>query len=168
MLCALFWKIRHPFFRAHFSSILDRIRMEHIEQISSSESKLSFVSICSIRIRSRNREKRARPYYYFHVLSLYHGCLGLRPPHLKSLPFRLSFSAPLFQLSLLLDDARTRPIQHLKSCVNSFLKKSRFLERILMEHIDTKDSLDSWLQIVCICSIRIRSRTQDIRHFCTL
>ena len=35
---------------------------------------------------------------------------------------------------------------------------SRFLEVILMEHIDMKSSLESKLQIGYICSIRIRSR----------
>ena len=39
---------------------------------------------------------------------------------------------------------------------------SRFIEVILIEHIDTKGSLDSKLQIDYICSIRIRSRNKDI------
>ena len=34
---------------------------------------------------------------------------------------------------------------------------SQFLERILMEHIDIKNSLDFRLKICCICSLRIRS-----------
>ena len=37
-----------------------------------------------------------------------------------------------------------------------------FLERILMEHIDMKNSLDSKLQFNTTCSIRIRSRNWDI------
>ena len=40
----------------------------------------------------------------------------------------------------------------------SFLKFSRFLERILMEHINWKNSLDSKLLIYSICSIKTRSR----------
>ena len=40
----------------------------------------------------------------------------------------------------------------------SFSKISHFLERILMEHIDMKNSLDSKLQVYSMCSIRIRSR----------
>ena len=43
-----------------------------------------------------------------------------------------------------------------------FLTISQILERILMEHIDMKNSLDSKLQIYSICSIRIRSRKLDI------
>ena len=38
-------------------------------------------------------------------------------------------------------------------------KISQLLERILMEHIDTKNKLDSKLQICYTCSIRIRSRS---------
>ena len=37
-------------------------------------------------------------------------------------------------------------------------KISRFLERILMEHIDMNNSLDSKLQTYPMCSIRTRSR----------
>ena len=43
-----------------------------------------------------------------------------------------------------------------------FLKISLFLERILTEHIDMKNSLDYKPQIYSICSIRVRSRKQDI------
>ena len=43
-----------------------------------------------------------------------------------------------------------------------FSKISHFLERILMEHIDMKNSLDSQLQIDSLCSIRIHSRSRDI------
>ena len=39
---------------------------------------------------------------------------------------------------------------------------SHFLERILMEHIDLKKSLDSKLQIYSICFTRIRSRSWDV------
>ena len=42
------------------------------------------------------------------------------------------------------------------------MKISQFLERILMEHKDINYSLDSKLQIVSICSIRIRSRKLDM------
>ena len=42
--------------------------------------------------------------------------------------------------------------------INGLLKISRFLERILIEHIDKKESLDSKLQIYSICSIIIRSK----------
>ena len=38
----------------------------------------------------------------------------------------------------------------------------RFLEGILMEHIDMKSSLDSKLQVCCTCSSRIPSRNRDI------
>ena len=48
---ALFW-----FFPRLVSRILERVLIEHIESIYSSESKLFFVSICSIRIRSRTRD----------------------------------------------------------------------------------------------------------------
>ena len=41
---------------------------------------------------------------------------------------------------------------------SGFSKISHFLELILMEHIDTKNSLDSKLHIYFICSIGIRSR----------
>ena len=41
--------------------------------------------------------------------------------------------------------------------VNSFLKFSRILERILTENIELIFSLDSKLTLVSICSIRIRS-----------
>ena len=40
----------------------------------------------------------------------------------------------------------------------SFSKISYFLERVLMEDIDKKDSLDSKLQTYYICPIKIRSR----------
>ena len=36
------------------------------------------------------------------------------------------------------------------------------LERILVEHIDKKYSLESTLQIMSICSVEIRCRTRDI------
>ena len=39
-----------------------------------------------------------------------------------------------------------------------FSKIFCFIERILTEYIDMKNSLDSQLQIYSICSIRIRSR----------
>ena len=39
---------------------------------------------------------------------------------------------------------------------------SQVLERILMEHIESKNSLESKLQINSICSIRIFSRNGDI------
>ena len=39
-----------------------------------------------------------------------------------------------------------------------FSKISHFLGRVLIEHIDMKNSLDSKLQIYSICSIRTRSR----------
>ena len=39
---------------------------------------------------------------------------------------------------------------------------SNFLERIPMEDIDMKNSLNSKLQVYSICSIRIRSRKKDI------
>ena len=41
-------------------------------------------------------------------------------------------------------------------------KISRLLERIIVEAIDIKNSLDCKLQIYFICSIRIRSRKRDI------
>ena len=44
----------------------------------------------------------------------------------------------------------------------SFSKISHFLERILMEHIDMKNSLDSKLQIHPLCSIRIPFRKRVI------
>ena len=44
----------------------------------------------------------------------------------------------------------------------SFFKISLVLERILMEHIQTKSSLCSKLQIVFIRSIEIRSGNRDI------
>ena len=50
----------------------------------------------------------------------------------------------------------------LEICCFSFLKISQFLERILMEHKDIKNSLDSKLQVYSICSIRINSRKWDI------
>ena len=54
-------------------------------------------------------------------------------------------------------DALARARKAEKVCfTNSTI--SRFLVRILMEHIDIKNSLDSKLQIYSICSIRIRSR----------
>ena len=37
-----------------------------------------------------------------------------------------------------------------------------------MEHAETKNSLDSKLQIVSICSVRIRSGNEDIRTFSNL
>ena len=40
--------------------------------------------------------------------------------------------------------------------------KFRFLGRILMEHIESKDRSDSELQIDSKASVRIRSRKQDI------
>ena len=43
-----------------------------------------------------------------------------------------------------------------------FSKIFRFLERILMDHIEMKNSLESMLQIDLICSIGIRSRNKDI------
>ena len=43
-----------------------------------------------------------------------------------------------------------------------FFGISRFLERILMEYIDIKDSLDSKLQIHSIYCIRILSRNRDM------
>ena len=46
--------------------------------------------------------------------------------------------------------------------LHRFSMISRFLEGILMEHIDMKSTLDSKLQIDYICSIRIRTRNQDI------
>ena len=46
--------------------------------------------------------------------------------------------------------------------VVSISKISHFLDGILIEHIDTKSSVDSKLQIYSICSIRTRSRKQDI------
>ena len=39
---------------------------------------------------------------------------------------------------------------------------SRFLEEVLMEHIDMKNSLESELQIYSLCSMRNPSRNQDI------
>ena len=41
---------------------------------------------------------------------------------------------------------------------SGLLKIFHFLERILMEHMDMKNDLDSKIQIYSICSIRIRSR----------
>ena len=41
----------------------------------------------------------------------------------------------------------------------------RFLEGILMEHIESKVSLDTKLQIGSRCSIRIPSRTRDQSSF---
>ena len=46
--------------------------------------------------------------------------------------------------------------------LQGFSMISRFLERIPMEHIDMKSSLESKLRIGCICSIRILSRNWDI------
>ena len=43
-----------------------------------------------------------------------------------------------------------------------YSKISHFLERILMEHKDMKNSLDSKLQVCCICFIQICSRKRDI------
>ena len=43
-----------------------------------------------------------------------------------------------------------------------FVEDISFLERILMEHIGTKISLDSKLQNYSICSTRIRSRKWNI------
>ena len=51
-------------------------------------------------------------------------------------------------------------IQRRVGCTFSAI--SRFLERILMEHIESKNSVESKLQINSICSIRIQSRNQDI------
>ena len=48
--------------------------------------------------------------------------------------------------------------------VVSISKISHFLDGILIEHIDTKSSVDSKLQIYSICSIRIRSRKRDIPY----
>ena len=45
---------------------------------------------------------------------------------------------------------------------NTFSKISYVLERILMEHVDIENSLDSKLQIHSICFIKIRSRKIDI------
>ena len=45
---------------------------------------------------------------------------------------------------------------------DGFSKISRFLERIQVEHIESKSSLESQLQICSICSIRIRSKNRDI------
>ena len=44
----------------------------------------------------------------------------------------------------------------------AFLKEYPFLERVLIERTDMKNSLDSKLKIDSICSIGIRSRTRDI------
>ena len=49
----------------------------------------------------------------------------------------------------------------LELCCSGFLNLTLFLERILIEHIDIKISLDSRPQIYFICSIRIRSRKWD-------
>ena len=50
----------------------------------------------------------------------------------------------------------------LELCRSGFSTISQFLERILMEIIGTKNSLDFKLYIECVCSIRIRSRKRDI------
>ena len=47
-------------------------------------------------------------------------------------------------------------------CCCRFSKISRFLERILMEHIESICSMDCKLFSVFICSIRIRYRKRDI------
>ena len=56
------------------------------------------------------------------------------------------------------------PADKEKRLVYGFSKISRFLELILVEHIDSKVSLDSKLQIGSGCSIIIPSRTQDILY----
>ena len=43
-----------------------------------------------------------------------------------------------------------------------FFKISHLLERVLMEHIDMKNNLDSKLQLYSVYSIRILSRKLDI------
>ena len=43
-----------------------------------------------------------------------------------------------------------------------FLTISQILERILMGHIGTKNSLDSKLQVYSMCVINIRFKKQDI------
>ena len=47
-------------------------------------------------------------------------------------------------------------------CCGFSHKKSHSLERILIEHIDNKVSLESKLQIQSICSSETRSRSPDI------
>ena len=55
----------------------------------------------------------------------------------------------------IVDDNKLNSITNGKS---PFSQISRFLERILMEHIQMKNSLESQLQTDSICSIRIRSK----------
>ena len=54
-----------------------------------------------------------------------------------------------------------RPRDGLKLRYWAFLQISQFLDRTLMRHIDTKNSLDSKLQFIPIYSIRTRSRRWD-------
>ena len=56
----------------------------------------------------------------------------------------------------------TTGTDRLELSFSDFLKISCSLERILTEHVYTKASLDSKLQISSICPIRVRSRKRDI------
>ena len=56
------------------------------------------------------------------------------------------------------------PADKEKRLVYGFSKISHFLELILVEHKESKVSLDSKLTIGSGCSIRIPSRTQDILY----
>ena len=53
---------------------------------------------------------------------------------------------------------RIKSYRRLELCCSFFSRISHFLERILMEHIDIKRSLDSKLQIYFVCFIRISTR----------
>ena len=145
------------FFKDISSSWTDSNRTH---RVGSYDSELSFMSICSIRIRSRK-------WYIFENLLTFEFSSGQhKTNHGTSDAFFLSgrhgradylWDAVKWVKTILFQS--TDGLE-LSCCV--FSKISHFLEGILMEHIDMKNRLDSKLHVSSMFSIRIRSRKWDI------
>ena len=62
-------------------------------------------------------------------------------------------------------DTRSEQLKKERERVSRFSSVSQFLERVLMEHIESICSLESKLTFMSICSIRIPSRNRDISAY---
>ena len=144
------------------SQFLERVLTEHIKLIYSLDSKLFFISLCSIRINSGNWDNAeksnfftlsAPPWSWFQVLPL--PLCTCRTIQIKSSPRRRS---PLPRANKPFNIFAPKFFSYFR---HSVLYITRFQERIRMEHIYKKASPDSKLQISSICSVRIHSRKWD-------
>ena len=151
------------------ASKISRISTVHIEPKDSPDSQLQIDSICSMRILNipeviTSFSKIAK---YLTLFSVAHEALLI----LEDEPGLLAPQALLvFELLSYCRDEilwfirhSNRDAQNKKASEDNFkdAQISGEIERILKEHIESKDSPDYQLQIDSICSVRILSRTED-------